>query len=278
MSTIKCYRCESPVTREGCGCKDGQTLICGDAREVLPALDVQFDLVLTDMPYSSGGAMRSDRNQKPSAKYQLTSTQKTCPEFSGDNRDQRSLTIWASDWMTMCLRVTRMGGGMLCFIDWRNLPCIIDAVQVGGWVYRALVPWDKTGSVRPDKGWFSAQVEYIVCSTNGPFVRGANAPGICQDGYIRCSVARDKQHITEKPIDLLTELIKTRDDWQMILDPFAGSGTTAAAAKRLGRKSISIELSEQYCDIIVRRLRQDVLAFEDAPGDDTKATESEASE
>jgi DNA modification methylase len=257
-----CYRCKSSP----CKCHDGITLIHGDCREVLPLIEPgSVDLVLTDPPYSSGGSMRSDRNQSTTDKYRLTSTVKTNPDFSGDNRDQRSFTLWCSDWMAQCLRATRPGGAILCFIDWRNLPCVIDAIQCGGWVYRAIVPWDKTEMCRPNKGWFAAQCEYIVGGTRGALSQGKDAPGICQNGFIRWNTAGDaKQHITEKPVQVLRECIGTRSDWGTILDPFAGSGTTLRAAKDLGRRAIGIEIELAYVKICAERLKQEVLFGKDS--------------
>lgn len=243
----------------------GVTIYHGDSREILPKLaDASVDLVLTDPPYSSGGAMRSDRNIKPSAKYQLSGTSVRYGEFSGDNRDQRSFMLWVSDWSAAALVKCRAGGALLSFIDWRNLPCVIDAVQVGGWVYRGIIPWDKTEQVRPNKGWFSAQCEYIVTASRGPLSQGVGAAGICQDGFLRFPVrVREKQHITEKPIDLLTTLLSTREDWGVVLDPFAGSGSTLHAAKMLGRRAIGIEIEEHYCEVAAKRLSQEVLSLEE---------------
>jgi site-specific DNA-methyltransferase (adenine-specific) len=218
------------------------------------------DLVLTDPPYSSGGAMRSDRNLATGDKYRMTNVVKTNPDFSGDNRDQRSFTLWCSDWMAASLRVTRSGGALLCFIDWRNLACVVDAVQCGGWVFRAIVPWDKTEACRPNKGWFAAQCEYVVGATRGALSQGGGAAGICQDGFVRWNTGGNKKtHLTEKPVEVCRELIRTRDGWKCVLDAFAGSGTTLRAAKNLGRRAVGIEIEEKYCEVAAERLRQGVL-------------------
>lgn len=234
------------------------TIYHGDCRSIIEWLP-RVDAVVTDPPYSSGGAMRSDRNLKTSAKYRLTGTLKEDPEFSGDNRDQRSFEKWCALWMSEALYASRSGAALVCFIDWRNLPCVIDAVQIGGWIYRGIAVWDKEVG-RPDQAWFRAQAEYIVLASNGPLERGAGAPGICQRGVLRHIVnGQEKQHITEKPVGLLADILSTRDDWQTILDPFMGSGTTLRAAKDLGRKAIGIEIEERYCEIAAKRMAQEVL-------------------
>lgn len=67
-------------------------------------------------------------------------------------------------------------------------------------------------------------------------------------------------HPTQKPLGLMVHLIETttRPD-DVILDPFAGTGTTLRAAKDLGRHVIGIEKNERYCEAIARRLAQEVL-------------------
>jgi site-specific DNA-methyltransferase (adenine-specific) len=69
-----------------------------------------------------------------------------------------------------------------------------------------------------------------------------------------------KLHPTQKPISLIEYLAKTYSrEKDAILDPFAGSGSTLIAARRLSRKTIGIEREQKYCDVIIKRLRQEVL-------------------
>lgn len=232
------------------------TLYHGDCLEILPTLS-RVDLILADPPYSSGGAYRSDRSQPTDKKYQLSvETNRTYAAFSGDNRDQRSFEKWCERWMSACLKTVREGSVLGCFIDWRNIACVIDAIQVGGWVYRGCVPWHKGEDQRPRKGWFRSNVEYVIFGSAGPMLTGHTAEGLCADGIVFCRVnGAEKEHQTGKPVDLMAQLLDVRPEWRTVLDPFMGSGTTGVAAlQKAGRSFIGIELEKEYFDIACERI------------------------
>jgi DNA modification methylase len=70
---------------------------------------------------------------------------------------------------------------------------------------------------------------------------------------------RIKYHPTEKPIEVIELGLSFSPMAELILEPFLGSGTTAVAAKQLGRKFIGIELSETYVKLAIQRLQQEVM-------------------
>lgn len=64
-------------------------------------------------------------------------------------------------------------------------------------------------------------------------------------------------HPTQKPEPLMTRLVELFSNrGEMILDPFLGGGTTLIAAKKLGRRGIGIELSEEYCEAACKRIEE----------------------
>lgn len=66
-------------------------------------------------------------------------------------------------------------------------------------------------------------------------------------------------HPTQKPLGLMEWCIRRSDSALAVLDPYAGSGTTLVAAKRVGRVAVGIELDERYCEIAAKRCSQEVL-------------------
>jgi site-specific DNA-methyltransferase (adenine-specific) len=68
------------------------------------------------------------------------------------------------------------------------------------------------------------------------------------------AIPQADDHPTPKPVPLFEELIKaSAPSRALILDPFAGSGSTLVAAKRAGRTCLAGELEPRYCDIVIAR-------------------------
>jgi adenine-specific DNA-methyltransferase len=74
---------------------------------------------------------------------------------------------------------------------------------------------------------------------------------------VRYRMPEYEKHPTQKPIILLERIINASSNaGDTVLDPFSGTFTTAYVAKKLGRKSISIEIDEEYTKIGLRRVQQ----------------------
>lgn len=240
-------------------------IIPGDALTLLRELpDESIDAVVTDPPYSSGGQFRGDRMAPPSEKYQNTGTERSYPEFHGDTRDQRGYGYWSALWLSECWRVAKPGAPICVFTDWRQLPITTDAVQAGGWTWLGVVPWDKTEGARPQRGRFRAQCEYIVWGAKGQLWSDGEGP--CLPGCFRVVVRQaDKFHVTGKPTDLMRAVLQICPPGGIVLDPFAGSGTTGVAARELGMSFIGFDRTPAYVPIAAERIanaRDPLFPFE----------------
>lgn len=231
----------------------GITIYHADCFDVLHNLS-GIGAVVTDPPYSSGGAFRGDRAQLTTTKYVRSDTAAYRPEFAGDNRDQRSFLAWCTLWMNAARQASTPGAVLASFIDWRQIPVLTDAVQAGGWTWRNLATWWKPG-IRMQKGRFSSSAEYVVYATNGPALDGAGSP----QNVFRCKVDSGRDHIAQKPEEVMRWVLQVVPRGCVVLDPFMGSGSTLRAAKDRGCPAIGIEVDERYCEVAAKRLSQEVL-------------------
>lgn len=234
---------------------NGVALYHADGLDLLPCLPAEFfAATITDPPYCSGGTSASDRARDPVQKYCQGGDAKGRPSFGGDHLDQRSFAFWSTLWLRLAFRSMRSGGYALVFSDWRQLPTLTDALQASGHVWRGIIPWNKGRASRaPHTGYFRHQAEYVAWGTKGPCLR-ADGRGPF-DGVINASIRRNqKLHITGKSLEAMRELVKVVAPGGSILEPFAGSSTTLAAAMLAGRPAIGIEREEAYCEISARRL------------------------
>lgn len=214
--------------------RGGIVIYHGDARDILPALDLSaVDLVLTDPPY--GIALREN----------------------GRN---------GYDWTVQGDEDQAVGMAVLSEFARRKMPRVVFASPNKPWPgkWRQRLVWDKGPAVGgggdPATCWKTTWEMIQVADTpplNGPRDSAVLTFWVGQRDY--------HDHPCQKPVSLLTYLIgKASQPSGLILDPFMGSGSTLRAAKDLGRKAIGIEIEERYVEIAARRLQQAVLPFEAA--------------
>jgi len=110
----------------------------------------------------------------------------------------------------------------------------------------------------------------ISVEKDGRFTDGAaGATSASSSGKNVCekcgAVKRRESHPTQKPVALMRWLVTlVAPKGSLVLDPFAGSGTTLLAAREVGCRAIGIEQDAGYCEIARKRLAQLTLPMEGA--------------
>ncbi|QPC44647.1 site-specific DNA-methyltransferase [Kaustia mangrovi] len=214
----------------------------------------QFDALVTDPPYSSGGLHTKDRTAD-SANSKYVSSPGLYPEFAGENRDQFSYMQWSTLWLTAAHRTLKPGAPAMIFTDWRQLAVMSSAIQAAGFTLRGCIAWDKTEAVRPQKGRFRQQAEFILWGSKGPWhdKTGPTHPGVFR---FPVTAGGPKRHTTGKPVPLMEALVKACPPG-VVLDPFAGSASTGVATLRSGRHFVGVEREEAYYRIACERLSEE---------------------
>jgi site-specific DNA-methyltransferase (adenine-specific) len=230
------------------------TLWHGDCVEVMDSMDdATVDTVLTDPPYSSGGRRENARSIRKS----MTRAVEDDAWIRGDAMSTGGfiylLRLCGIQWR----RVLKPGGHALSFIDWRMAPSLCAALETADLRQHPILVWDKArlgmGAI------FRNQHEFIVhmSAGNPTEPQRRDVPNV-----LRFPAVRDGDHPTEKPNALLETLLSVvTPRGGVVLDPFAGSGSTLQAARNLGLPAVGIEADERYCEIAAARLAQDVLDF-----------------
>ena len=200
------------------------------------------DVLVTDPPYGIGWESHTG-SQYGSANGAPTAAMGRARLISGDNdtsvRDA-ALESWSQR-------------PAIVFGSWR-------AVRPESVSHRLI--WHKKGHPPgPLNAAFMSQDEEIYILGRG--FRKSSPPlrSVIATTESRPAEVRAVGHPTPKPIPLMETLVD-RCPPGVIADPFAGSGSTLIAARNLGRKAIGVELEEKYCEIIAKRLDQQVIDFD----------------
>lgn len=214
---------------------DHVTLYLGDCREITTWLEA--DVLVTDPPYGVRWESRHGDNRGPRARRA-----RTADAVQGDAdtsaRDE-ALELWG------------------------NRPAIV----FGSWRRprprrtHALLIWHKEGAYSGmlRAPFFTNHEEIYALGSSWP-IPPKPLRSVLTTTEHRSQHTAAIGHPTPKPVPLMEQLILACPAGT-IADPFTGSGSTLVAARNLGRRAIGVELEERYCEVIARRLAQDVLDY-----------------
>ncbi len=202
-------------------------IIHGDCLRVLPHLaDESVNFVLTDPPYLVNYKDRLGR---------------TVPN---DNDDH-----WLKPAFAEIYRVLAQGSFCIAFYGWPNADKFLTAYRAAGFRVVGHFVFPKRYASRSRFVHYQHECAHLLVK-GVPWLRDNTISDVIEWTY-----TGNKLHPTQKPLPVLMRLIEAFScPGDLVLDPFAGSGSTLAAAKMLGRSWLGIEIDAEYHSIALRRL------------------------
>lgn len=243
------------------------TIVQGDCIKSLKKLpDNSVDLIFADPPYNL---------QLNGELYRPNQTKVDAVNDKWDKFESKEdYDAFCLAWLTECRRVLKDNGSIWVIGTYHNIFRVGTIMQnVDLWLLNDII-WVKTNPMPNFKGTrFNNAHETLIWATKSKSskytfhyhsmktmnddlqMRSDWLLPICQ-GEERIKVNGQKAHSTQKPEELLYRIIlSTSNPGDVILDPFSGSGTTAAVAKKLGRNFIAFEREPFYIDVANERLK-----------------------
>lgn len=240
----------------------------GDCIELLKKIpDNSIDLIFADPPYNlqlNGELFRPNQTK-------VDAVNDAWDKFESKEEYDKFTALW----MKECHRVLKNTGSFWVIGTYHNIFRVGAILQnIGFWILNDII-WIKKNPMPNFKGTrFNNAHETLIWATKSKTskytfhyhsmkvwnddvqMRSDWYIPICQ-GDERIKVNGQKAHSTQKPAELLLRIIlSTSNPNDIVLDPFSGSGTTAAVAKRLGRRYIAFEKEEFYIKIANDRLNK----------------------
>lgn len=223
-----------------------------------------IDLVLADPPYCLGKDY-GNRSDKLGPKEYLQ---------------------WSKKWIDAVIPKIKESGNFYVFLTWQYSPEIFSYIKTKMVMINEII-WDrrvpsmggstrKYSSVHDNIGFFVKNRKYYFdldsiripydpvtkkARTRSIFVGkkwleiGYNPKDLWSVSRIHAQDPERENHPTQKPLEIIERIIKAScPERGIVLDPFMGSGSTAAACVRLGRKFVGFEINPKYCAVIEKRL------------------------
>jgi DNA modification methylase len=208
-------------------------LLCGDSTDSDQVARLmngeKADMVFTDPPYGNGSSGKYGRGQL-GVRTILNDDNFNCVN------DFINLKICSS---------------YVFFLQWRTFKEAFQTLENNNLKLKTIAVWDKKNAGLNGAGGLSEQWEAIIIAGEINYSRfGGNVFNISREQKKRI----DSPHPHQKPIELLNNILEYFENYNLLIDPYLGSGSTMVAAHQLKRKCYGMELEPKYCQVIIDRM------------------------
>ena len=206
-------------------------IITGDCVEVMKEIpSASIDFISTDPPYLVRYTSRDDRS------------------IANDDNSN-----WLMPAFAQMYRVLKYDRFLLCFYGWNKVDRFFAAWRAAGFYPVGHLVWVKDYHSNERYVRYSHESAYLLAKGN------PSKPSIALSDVLEWKYTGDELHPTQKPVmALLPVILAFSHVGDLVLDPFAGSGTTAVASQELGRRYIGIELDPTYAAKAQERVRHEI--------------------
>ena len=218
----------------------------GDCLEVMKDIpDKSIGCIITSPPYNIG---------------KMHSNQIQFGTYDGNNMDEEDYQNWQIQFINECMRVLKEEGSLFYNHKVRIKNKV--AIHPMKWllktdaILKQEIVWDMGKSANSDKIRFfpySERVYWLVKTKETKIFNSKSYSDVWR--VVPKHKRKDIGHIAAMPVEIAERIIESTN-YQTILDPFIGSGTTAVACINTNRNFIGIELSPEYCEIANKRIKE----------------------
>lgn len=219
-------------------------LLHGDCLELMKDLpDNSVDLVLTDPPYNIARKNNFDTMGRAGIDF-------------GDWDHDADILSWIDD----ASRVLKPTGTIIIFNDWHNLGDISKKLNECGLIEKDIFRWIKANPMPRNRDRrYITDFEMAIVAVGKKKWTFNRQDDKYERPEFRCPIVagKEKFHPTQKPVQLMEHLLKIHsNENDIVLDPFAGSGSTGVACANTNRNFIGMELDDTYFNIAKQRIEE----------------------
>jgi site-specific DNA-methyltransferase (adenine-specific) len=219
------------------------------------------DLILADPPYNLGKEYGNGSDSLLRADY----------------------LKFTKDWLNQAIRILKPTGSLYVFMGFRFIAHLYLLLEEEFHLrFNSWICWNYTQGMGRTRGFSPRHDDILFFTKDDQFtfnldsvrvpqkfyrsrnnMRGANPGDVWEFSHVHYCHGNRTEHPTQKPEGLIERIVLASSNGNdLVVDPFAGSGTTLRICQQLDRQSIGIELSSEYVSLIEKRLKEPFLGFD----------------